>query len=97
MTTRRRNKKRQGVNDTPLTLRTEENEKPLVETSRKIVKDEPASHHLAIKKMINDNIKITNDHFDEILEDVADLKKSFEVTQDQMKEEINRIKKDLKE
>ena len=50
MTTRRRNKKRQGVNDTPLTLRTEENEKPLVETSRKIVKDEPASHHLAIKK-----------------------------------------------
>ena len=47
--------------------------------------------------MINDNIKITNDHFDEILEDVADLKKSFEVTQDQMKEEINKIKKDLKE
>ena len=41
--------------------------------------------------------KITNDHFDEILEDVADLKKSFEVTQDQMKEEINKIKKDLKE
>ena len=47
--------------------------------------------------MINDNIKITNDHFHEILEDVADLKKSFEVTQDQMKEEINKIKKDLKE
>ena len=50
MTTRSRNKKRQGVNDTPLTLRTEENEKPLLEISRKIVKDEPASHHLAIKK-----------------------------------------------
>ena len=46
--------------------------------------------------MINDNIKITNDHFDKILEDVADFK-SFEVTQDQMKEEINKIKKDLKE
>ena len=60
------------------------------------MKDELASHQLAIKEMLNDNIKVTNDRLDRILQDVTDLKQSLEFTQEQMKEEINKIKKDLK-
>ena len=37
------------------------------------------------------NIKLTNDHLDKISQDVTDLKQSLEFTQDQMKEEINKI------
>ena len=37
------------------------------------------------------NIKLTNDHLDKISKDVTDLKQSLEFTQDQMKEEINKI------
>ena len=44
MTTRSRNKKSQGVRDTPLTPRMREDEKTLLETIRKIVKDELTSH-----------------------------------------------------
>ena len=74
MTTRSRNQKSQGVHDTPLTPRMGEDEKALLETIRKIVKDELASHQLAIKEIINDNIKVTNDRLDKISQDVTDLK-----------------------
>ena len=97
MTSRSRDQKSQGVCDTPLTRRMGEDEKALLETIRKIVKDELASHQLAIKEMINDNIKVTNDRLDRISQDVTDLKQSLEFTQEQMKEEINKIKKDLKD
>ena len=64
MTTISGNQKSQGVCDTPLTLRMGEDEKALLETIWKIVKDELASHQLAIKEMINDNIKVTNDRLE---------------------------------
>ena len=51
MTTRSRNQKSQRVDDTPLTPRTGENEKALLETIWKIVKDELVSHQLTIKEM----------------------------------------------
>ena len=95
MTTRSRNQKSQGVHDTPLTPRMGEDEKALLETIRKIVKDELASHQLAIKEMIN-NIKVTNDCLGKILQDVTGLKHSLEFMQE-MKKEIDKIKKDLKE
>ena len=77
MTTRSRNQKTLGVHNTPLTLRLGEDEKALLETIWKIVKDELASHQLAIKEMINDNIKVTNDHFHRISQDVTDLKQKY--------------------
>ena len=40
-----------------------EDEGALLKTLRKIVKDELPSHQLTIKKMINDNLKVTNDRF----------------------------------
>ena len=77
MTTRSGNKTNHRVRDTPLTPRMGEDEKALLETTRKIVKDELASHQLAIKEMINDNIKVTNDRLV-----VTDLKQSLEFTQE---------------
>ena len=50
-----------------------------------------------LKEMINDNIKVTNDHLDKISQDVTDLKQSLEFTQDQIKEGINKIMKDTKD
>ena len=41
---------------------TEENQKALVETIRKIVKEELTAHEIVIKEMINANIKNTNEH-----------------------------------
>ena len=47
--------------------------------------------------MTNDNIKVINDCLDKISQNVTDLKQSLEFTQDQIKEEINKIMKDLKQ
>ena len=58
MTTRGTNQKSHGARDTPLTPRMGGgDEKALLETIQKIVTDKLASHQLAIKEMINDNIK----------------------------------------
>ena len=46
--------------------------------------------------MIKANIKNTNDRLDNISKVVADLKQSLEFTQDQMKDDISDIKKELK-
>ena len=46
--------------------------------------------------MINDNIKVTNDRSEKILQDVTDLKQSLEFTQDQMKKK-SKIMKGLKD
>ena len=61
------------------------------------MKDELASHQLAILETINDNIKFTKDCLDKISQDVTDLKQCLEFTQDQMNDKINKIMKDLKE
>ena len=68
----------------------------MLETIRKIIKNEIVSHQLAIKEMINDNIKVTNDRSEKISQDVTDLKQSLEFTQDQMKKK-SKITKGLKE
>ena len=77
MTTTSRNQKSQGVRDTPLTPRTGKDEKALLETIRKIVKDVLTSHQLEIKEVINDNIKVTNDRLGRTSQDVTDLKQSL--------------------
>ena len=63
---------------TPTTPRNEEDEQKLLETIRKIVKDEFASHELVIKEMINASIKDTKERLDKISQDVSDLKQSLE-------------------
>ena len=82
---------------TPTTPRNEEDEQKLLETIRKIVKDEFASHELVIKEMINASIKDTKESLDKISQDVSDLKQSLEYTKDETKEEIGNINTKLKD
>ena len=79
-----------------MTQKMEEDEKALVETIRKIVKEELAAHEV-IKQMINANIKNTNDRLVNISKDVSDLKESLEFRHEKMKDDISGIKKELKE
>ena len=82
---------------TPTTPGNEEDDQKLLETIRKILKDEFASHELVIKEMINASIKDTKEHLDKISQDVSDLKQSLEYTQDETKEEIGNINTKLKD
>ena len=92
-----RARKQIGSQSTPTTPRNEEDEQKLIETIRKIVRDEFASQELVIKEMINDSIKETKERLDKISQDVTDLKQSLEFTQDETKEEIDNIKSTLKD
>ena len=73
-----------------------QDEKSIVETMQKKVNEELAAHEIVRKEMISANIKNTNDRLDNILKEIADLKESLEFTEDQMKDEISEIKKELK-
>ena len=64
MTTRSRNKT--GSKWYTINTKSRQDEKALLETIQKIVKDELAFNQPAIKDMINDNIKVTNGHSDKI-------------------------------
>ena len=66
------------------------------ETIRKVVKEELAVHEIVMKEIISANIKNTNDPLDNILKEILDLKESLEFTQDQMKDDISKIKKEVK-
>ena len=91
-----RTRKQNETKETPTTPRSEEDEQILIETIRKIVRDEFASHELVIKEMINASIKDTNDRLDKISQDVSDLKQSLEFTQDKVKNEIDSINTKVK-
>lgn len=91
-----RTRKQIETKGTPTTPRSEEDEQILIETIRKIVRDEFASHELVIKEMINASIKDTNDRLDKISQDVSDLKQSLEFTQDEVKNEIDSINTKVK-
>ena len=76
----------------------EEGEKALMETIRKIVKEEllVVAHRTVMKEIIIANIYIKNDRLDNISKEVANLKLSLEFTQDQMKDDLGDIKKEFK-
>ena len=67
------------------------------ETIRKVVKGELAVHEKVMKEIISANIKNANDRLDNILKEIIDLKESLEFTQDQMKDDISKIKKEVKQ
>ena len=66
------------------------------EPIRKVVKKELAVHEIVMKEIISANIKNTNDRLDNIIKEILDLKESLEFTQDQMKDDFSKIKKEVK-
>ena len=49
-----------------------------------------------MSEMISTNLQNTNDCLDEIFKEMSELTKSLELTQDQLEEEINNVKKNIK-
>ena len=49
-----------------------------------------------MSEMISTNLQNANDCLDEIFKEMSELTKSLELTQDQLDEELNHIKKNIK-
>ena len=87
----------QEENNTPSTPNLVENkEKSLIDTIRKIVKEEFQEHETKMSEMISNDLQNTNDHLDKIFKEMIQLTKSLEFTQDQLEGEINDIKENIK-
>ena len=82
--------------ETPTATRPNQNDQIILETLRTIAKDELSAHEAAIKKLINSNMKTTNEQLDKLSTEMAELTKSLEHTQDQLNDELKTIKIDIK-
>ena len=67
----------------------ENNEKPLIDTIRKIVKEEFKEHETKISEMISNRL-------DKISKEMTEVTKSLEFTQDQLEVETTNIKENIK-
>ena len=80
MALRGRNTIYQEWNNTPSTPNLLENdEKSLIDTIRKIVKEEFQEHETKINEMISNNLENTNGHLDKIYKEMTELTKSLEL------------------
>ena len=80
MALRNRNTIYQEWNNTPSTPNLLENdEKSLIDTIRKIVKEEFQEHETKINEMISNNLENTNGHLDKIYKEMTELTKSLEL------------------
>ena len=97
MTLRARKTINQEGSNTPSTPNLlENNEKLLIDTVRKIVKEEFNEQETKISEMISNNLRNTNDRLNKTSKEMTELTKNLEFTQDQLKGEINDIKENIK-
>ena len=86
----------EGIN-TPSTPNLQENnEKSLIDTNGKIVKEEFKEHETKMSETISKNLQNANLRLDKISKEMTELTKSSEFTQDQLEGEINNIKENIK-
>ena len=71
---------RQAAAATPTTPATEENNEGLIETIRKIVREELEDHQEKVKKIIKSQLTNTNERLDNISQEVVDITKSPDFT-----------------
>ena len=84
------------MQETPPMSRKEINEdEPISDIIRHIVKEELAAHEKTIKAVINANLKATNECLDKIATEMGELSKSLEFMQSQLDEELGSVKKDI--
>ena len=87
----------QEGNNTALTPNLQENnEKSLIDTIRKIVKEEFKEHETKISTMISNNLQNRNDCLHKMSKEMPELTKSLEFTQDQLTGEMNNIRENIK-
>ena len=71
---------RQDAAATPTTPATEENNEGLIETIRKIVREELEDHQEKVKKIIKSQLTNTNERLDNSSQEVVDITKSPDFT-----------------
>ena len=71
---------RQAAAATPTTPATEENNEGLIETIRKIVREELEDHQEKVKKIIKSQLTNTNERLDNSSQEVVDITKSPDFT-----------------
>ena len=87
---------RQAAPATPTTQATEENNEVLIETIRKIVTEELEDHQEKLCEIIKSQLTDTNECLDKISQEVADLTKSLEFTQEELHDGLANVKNNIK-
>ena len=73
---------RQAAAAAPATPATEENNEELIETIRKIVREELEDYQKKVSVIIKSQLKNTNGRLDKISQEVVEITKSLEFTQE---------------
>ena len=69
---------------TSTTPATKENNEGLIQTTRKIVREELEDHKEKVSEIIKSQLKNTNNRLDKVSQEVADITKSLEFTQEEL-------------
>ena len=80
---------------TPCSSATNFNDEEFLEMIRKIVKEEIKNHEEKVGEIIKAQLENTNNRRDRISQDVVDMTKSLEFTQEQLVEELAKLKNDV--
>ena len=80
---------------TPCSSATNFNDEKFLEMIRKIVKEEIKNHEEKVGKIIKAQLENTNNRLDRISQEVVDITKSLEFTQEQLDEELAKLKNDI--
>ena len=81
---------------TPTTPATEENNENLLETIRKIVKEELEDHQEKESEIITSQLANTNERLDKISQEDVEITKSLEFTQEELHDGLANVKNDIK-
>ena len=87
---------RQAAVATPITPATEENNEDLVETIRKILGEELEDHHEKVSEIIKSQLTNTNERLDKISQEVVEITKSLEFTQEELHDGLANVEMILK-
>ena len=87
---------RQAAAATPTTPATEENNEDLLETIRKIVREKLEDHQEKVSEIIKSQLTNTNERLDKISQEVVEITKSLEFTQEEFHDGFANVKNDIK-
>ena len=87
---------RQAAAATPTTPATEENNEDLLKTIRKIVREELEDHQEEVSEIIKSQLTNTNERLDKISQEVVEITKSLEFTQEELHDSLANVKNDIK-
>ena len=88
-------KSRQAATATPTTPATEENNEDLIQIIRKIVREELEDHQEKVGEIIKSQLANTNERLDQISQEVVEVTKSLEFSQEELHDGLANVKNDI--